>query len=74
MWTLLLTSTGVTGLWLVARHWWGWLLYLLNEVLWLVYAIGRHDQPLMVMACIWGMVGTRNLTLAYLARRPHADH
>lgn len=64
MWTLLLTSTGVTGLWLVARHWWGWAITSLSEVLWVAYAIHTHDRPLMVMAPIWLVVNLRNLALA----------
>lgn len=67
-WTISLTVTGIVGLWLVARHWYGWLLYLLNEVLWFVYAITIHAQPLMIMAVLWAAIGARNL---HVARKTH---
>lgn len=63
-WTIVLTATGIAGLWLVARHWQGWVLYLLNEVLWFAYALRIHAQPLMIMAVIWGLIGFRNLKVA----------
>ncbi len=63
MWTLLLTSTMVAGMWVLARHWWGWWLYLFNELLWLVYGQVRHDHAIVVMALIAGAVGARNLVV-----------
>lgn len=63
IWTLLLVSTGVTGMWLAARHWYGWAIGVGNEVLWFAYAIQRHDSALMIMAWVWGFVAARNCLL-----------
>jgi hypothetical protein len=64
MWTASLTLTGIAGLWLIPRHWWGWAFYLLNEVLWLCYGLSIHSTPVIVMSLIWGAMGVRNLLLA----------
>lgn len=64
MWTLALTVTGVVGLWLIPRHWYGWIWYLVNECLWLAYGLGIHSHPVIVMSLIWGSLGVRNLLLA----------
>lgn len=61
IWTLALTVTGITGLWLVAHHWYGWILYLVNEALWLAYGLSIHSQPVIVMSVLWGAIGIRNL-------------
>lgn len=68
-WTLVLMSTGIGGLWLAAKHWFGWALYLGNEVLWFIYAITIGAQPLALMALVWGAVGTRNLFVTRKAQR-----
>jgi hypothetical protein len=68
MWTAALTVTGVAGLWLVAKHWYGWLVYLLNECIWLAYGLAIHSTPVIVMSLIWGVLGVRNL---YVARKAH---
>lgn len=70
IWTIALVSTGISGLWLAARHWYGWLIYLLNEVLWFAYAIAIGARPLMIMAVIWAAVGVRNTLISYKERVP----
>lgn len=60
IWTFLLVSTGVGGLWLSAKHWQGWALYALNEVLWFAYALHTADTALAIMAVVWFAVGVRN--------------
>lgn len=70
VWTALLTVTGLSGLWLVARHWQGWILYLINEVLWLAYGLTIHSTPVIVMAVLWFITGTRNLVVT--RRSQHA--
>jgi hypothetical protein len=62
-WTLALVSTGVGGLWLAARHWYGWALYTINEVLWFAYALDTQDVPLAIMAVVWFSIGVRNLVV-----------
>lgn len=62
-WTLALVLTGLGGLWLIGKHWWGWLLYTLNEVLWFAYALDTHDTPLAIMAVVWFTLGVRNCVL-----------
>jgi hypothetical protein len=64
MWTFALTMTGVAGLWAIPHHWWGWLLYLLNESLWLAYGLTTGSHPVIVMSCIWGALGVRNLIVS----------
>lgn len=63
MWTFALTVTGLGGLWLVARHWQGWILYLINELLWLVYGVTTSQHPVIVMAVLWFVLGARNLVV-----------
>jgi hypothetical protein len=69
MWLLALTLTGMGGMWLVAKHWWGWLVYLVNEVLWFAYGLMLHATPLYVMAVLWFSVGVRNLVVTRRASR-----
>lgn len=64
MWTAVLTVTGLVGMWLIPRFWQGWVLYLVNECLWLAYALEIHSHPLLVMSLLWGAVGVRNLVVA----------
>lgn len=68
MWTLALVSTGITGMWLAAKHWYGWLLNLVNEVLWLGYAIHTHDHALAIMAVVWGTIAVRNTVVTRKAQ------
>lgn len=63
-WTLILTLTGVIGLWQIPRHWYGWCWYLANECGWVAYALAIHSLPLLVMAPIWFVLGVRNLVVA----------
>lgn len=70
MWTAALTVTGLGGLWLVARHWQGWILYLINEVLWLAYGLSIRSTPVIVMAVLWFATGARNLVVT--RRSQHA--
>lgn len=63
MWTVALTLTGLSGIWLVARHWYGWILYLINEVLWLAYGLSIRSTPVIVMAVLWFATGARNLVV-----------
>ncbi len=67
MWTVALVSVGVLGLWLAPRHWWGWLICLGSEGLWLVYALQRRDHALALMAVVWAVVNGRNAWVAYAA-------
>lgn len=63
-WTLVLTVTGIVGLWQIPKTWHGWIWYLANEWLWLVYGLAIHSMPLIVMSMIWAVVGCRNLAVA----------
>ena len=69
MWTLALVSTGIGGIWLAAKHWFGWLLYFVNEFIWEAYGLHTHDRALVIMAPIWGAVGLRNVVVTY--RKAH---
>ena len=69
MWTVVLLATGITGLWLAARHWYGWAITSLSECLWVAYAAHRHDHALFLMAWIWLAVNLRNCHLAWKDQR-----
>lgn len=74
IWTIILISTGVLGIYLAgskhsAIRLTGWLFYSSNEILWLAYALVTHDTPLAVMACVWFAVGLRNIATTYRQER-----
>jgi len=60
MWTVVLLSVGITGLWIAAKHWWGWWINAASEILWASYAIHIKSQPLFLMALVWLAVNIRN--------------
>ncbi len=64
-WTIALLSTSITGVWLAARHWFGWAITVLSEGLWAAYAISRHDTPLLIMSGVWALVNGRNAIVTW---------
>lgn len=70
-WTISLVVTGISGLWLAGKHWYGWVLYFANEVLWEAYGLATHDRALQIMAPIWAIVGVRNAVVQRKAQRGH---
>lgn len=61
IWSWILGILGVTGLWIAGRQvWWGWLINLVNEVLWISYAIATQQYGFILMAICYGAVYLRN--------------
>jgi hypothetical protein len=61
LWSWVLGSLGVTGLLIAGnRVWWGWLINLVNEVLWVVYAVVTEQYGFILMAIAYGLVYARN--------------
>jgi hypothetical protein len=56
-----LGALGVTGLLIAGnRVWWGWLINLANEILWIVYAIRTKQYGFILMAIAYALVYARN--------------
>lgn len=56
-WDWALGIVGVTGIFLVGRKTiWGWLVLLLNECLWIAYALITDQYGFMAMAIAYGIV------------------
>lgn len=66
IWSVLLVSISVTGLWLAPRHWWGWCFNAVGELLWVTYAATIGSVALAIMSGIFFCVYTRN---AYITLR-----
>ena len=61
-WSVLLASFGVVGLYLAGRRsWWGWALGLVDEALWIVYAVLTRQWAFCLSALAYGWVYSRNL-------------
>lgn len=61
IWSWILGTVGITGLLIAGRQvWWGWLINLVNEVLWISYAIATEQYGFILMALCYGVVYLRN--------------
>jgi hypothetical protein len=57
MWSYVLAAIGVTGIFFVGRKTiWGWLVLLLNEFLWIMYAITTEQYGFIFAAVAYGFV------------------
>jgi hypothetical protein len=57
MWSWILAAIGVTGIFLVGRKTiYGWLILLLNECIWIAYAIATDQYGFIVMALSYAAV------------------
>jgi nicotinamide riboside transporter PnuC len=57
MWSWLLAAIGVTGIFLVGKKTiYGWLILLLNECIWIAYAIATEQYGFIVMALSYAAV------------------
>lgn len=57
MWSWVLAVVGVTGIFLVGRKTiWGWLVLLVNETIWIIYAITTKQYGFIVMALAYAAV------------------
>lgn len=61
-WSWLLTSIGCTGLYLVTRkNWWGFVIGVGVQLLWIAYAIVTEQWGFIVSALVYGAVNLRGL-------------
>lgn len=57
MWSWILAAIGVTGIFFVGRKTiWGWLILLLNECIWIAYALATNQYGFIVMATAYAAV------------------
>lgn len=57
MWSYVLAAIGVAGIFLVGRKTiWGWLILLLNECIWVAYAITTKQYGFILMATAYSAV------------------
>ncbi|TDC30571.1 hypothetical protein [Micromonospora sp. KC213] len=62
VWSWLLMTVGVTGLWLAGkRSWTGWAVGLAAQLLWLTYSIVTEQWGFLVSCFVYGAVYLRNL-------------
>jgi hypothetical protein len=67
IWSWALTVIGATFLWLIGSgKWWGWAGLIVNECLWVVYAVATRQYGFIVAALLYGAMDARNL---FAARR-----
>ena len=64
MWSWILAAIGVAGIFLVGRKTiWGWLILLVNECLWIIYAISTDQYGFIVAAVAYGIVYIKSFIL-----------
>lgn len=61
MWSWILAAVGVTGIFFVGRKTiWGWLILVVNECLWIAYAIITKQYGFIVAAIAYTIVYVRS--------------
>lgn len=61
MWSWVLATIGVLGIYFVGRKTvWGWLVLLVNEVIWIVYALTTKQYGFIVSAIAYAIVYVRS--------------
>lgn len=61
IWSLVLAAVGILGLYVAGRKlWWGWLIGLGAQALWLAYAIVTEQWGFLLSAVAYGWVYGRN--------------
>ncbi len=61
-WSWSLAAIGITGLWLAgSEHKSGWIVGILVQSLWIVYAVMTRQWGFIASAIAYGAVNTRNL-------------
>lgn len=70
LWSWVLAAVGVTGIFFVGKKTiWGWLILLLNECIWIAYAITTQQYGFIVAALAYAGVYIKS----YLAWRQEVD-
>ena len=63
-WSWILATLGVTGIYFVGRKTiWGWLVLLLNECLWIIYALTTKQHGFIVAAVAYAVVYIKSFAL-----------
>lgn len=69
LWSWVLEGVSFTGLALVGRkHWWAWLILLLNTVLWGWYGVVTAQWGFLVASCFYAPMYVRNLVRWFQTR------
>ena len=64
MWSYVLAAIGVTGIFFVGRKTiWGWLVLLVNECLWIVYAVTTEQYGFIFAAIAYAVVYIKSYML-----------
>mgnify|MGYP007083501013 CR=1 FL=1 len=64
MWSWILAVIGVTGIYFVGRKTiWGWLVLLLNECIWILYALATKQYGFIFMATAYAAVYIKSYML-----------
>ena len=64
MWSWILAVIGVTGIFFVGRKTiWGWHILLLNEILWITYAVITKQYGFIFSALAYGVVYVKSYML-----------
>jgi nicotinamide riboside transporter PnuC len=70
LWSWILAAIGVTGIFFVGKKTiWGWLILLVNEFIWIAYAINTKQYGFIVMATAYAVVYIKS----YFAWRKEAE-
>ena len=63
-WSWILAAVGVTGIYFVGRKTiWGWLVLLINECIWIAYALATDQYGFIFMATAYSIVYIRSYLL-----------
>lgn len=61
IWSLVLAAVGIGGLYVAGRKlWWGWLIGLGAQLLWVGYAVATRQWGFILSAVAYGWVYARN--------------
>jgi nicotinamide riboside transporter PnuC len=64
MWSYILAAIGVTGIFFVGRKTiWGWLILLINECIWVAYALATKQYGFILMATAYSAVYIKSYLL-----------
>ena len=64
MWSYVLAAIGVTGIFFVGRKTiWGWLVLLVNECLWIIYAVTTEQYGFIFAAIAYAVVYIKSYML-----------
>lgn len=67
IWSLVLAAVGILGLIMAGRKMSaGWLVGLLAQVLWIIYALVTHQWGFLISALVYGTVYARNWYLWWI--------